>query len=83
MSKHDPPRRGEPLPLWVVYENPDDLPSRFVSRMWLVEAGGALVGTGKIVTAPTLDAVRAMLPPGLVRLPRQDGDVPCIVETWI
>jgi hypothetical protein len=51
--------------------------------MWLVEAGGALVATGKIVTAPTLDGVRAALPPGLIRFPRQDGDDPCIVETWI
>jgi hypothetical protein len=83
MSKHDPPRRGEPLlPMWTVYESPADRPGLFVARMWLI-GPLAMLATDKVVVGDTLAEVRSKLPPMLARVPRSDGDDACIVETWI
>jgi hypothetical protein len=39
--------------------------------------------TETVLRAASLDELRAMLPPGLRRLPREPGDEEQIVETWI
>lgn len=73
---------NEPLNIWTIYDHPRDLPDVFVARRF--EIGGEHGGpTGDILTAPTLDALRKKLPWGLVRIMRQDGDDPCIVECWL
>jgi hypothetical protein len=43
----------------------------------------APVMTEIVLGAASLDELRAMLPPGLRRLPRELGDEEQIVETWI
>jgi len=67
---------------WTIYDHPRDYPDVFVARRWYAQAG-AVVPTHEMFTAGTLDELRALLPPGLVLLPRMPGDHPNIVEVWI
>lgn len=69
---------------WVVYESPRDYPGQYIAREWLIRRGELEpVWTRNIRLAPTLDAVREMLPSGLVCTQRRDGDDPTIVEVWL
>ena len=68
------------LTMWTIYRDPDDYPGQYVARRW--EARETPVATGDLHLADSLEAIRALIPPGLARLPRYDGDDPCIVETW-
>lgn len=75
---------GDALYLWTVYDKPLDYPGKFVARQWVVRRGEPEpLPTGQLIVAPTLDVVRRMLPPGLYRLDRSEGDEPHIVETWM
>jgi hypothetical protein len=69
------------LKLWTVYDHPTDFPEWFVARLFEARDGEA-VATGLILRAKTLDAVRDLLPPGLILLLRSPEDDPCVVETW-
>ena len=69
------------LPMWVVYDHPADYPDCFVARLWV--SLHEPEATRHAITAPTLDALRALLPEGLTRLGRAFGDDPVIVETWL
>jgi hypothetical protein len=67
------------LPIWVVYDHPTDFPNNFVARLWLGERV-----TVAMMIGPNLDRLRAELERmGLVRLDRQPGDDPKILETWL
>lgn len=68
--------------MWTVFERPDDYPDGFIARLFLVRRS-IVRATDTTVTGPTLDAVRAQLPPGLYNLGREAGDKPSVVETWI
>lgn len=70
------------LPIWCITNSPSDLPGLFVARMHITRSSGSFVTT-IAVTAPTLDAVREALPPGLVRIDRDPADEAHIVETWL
>jgi hypothetical protein len=69
------------LTMWTVYDHPADYPGHFVARKWIVDAAGARPSM-EAVFAPTLEQVRAKLPPDLFCSPRQPGDEPQIVESW-
>jgi hypothetical protein len=76
-------KRGE-TPLITIYERPVDFPDEYVARLWLIRRGTeAPVMTAIVLRAASLDELRAMLPPGLRRLPREPDDEVQIVETWI
>lgn len=66
------------LELWTVYDNPIDLPGRFVARKWLLDQP-----TSEVLQDKTLEGLRGKLPRGLTRLERSPQDEPKIVETWI
>lgn len=66
------------LDVWIVYDSPSDYPGQFVARRFQVNHP-----TGDLLTAPTLEALRALLPKGLVRLERTQHDQPHIVEVWV
>ena len=70
------------LSLWTVYDRPADYPTSAVARHWIVDAAG-LAYTDGIIVAPSVDAVRALLPDDMVVIPRDEKDDPVIVETWI
>jgi hypothetical protein len=75
-------QRDLPMHLWVIYDHPRDFPDRFVARKHHV-VPGASGPTLEILTADTLDDLRAKLPAGLVLLSRHPMDDPVIVETWL
>lgn len=70
------------LDIWTIYAMPAGSPAPFVARRFLAHADGATL-TNDILQGPTLAAVRAQLPPGLVRLARSERDDPNILESWI
>lgn len=69
------------LSIWTVYERPLDHPENFLARRW--EVTPEITPTGDVLLADDLNALREMLPAGLVRLERQPADDPVIVETWL
>lgn len=68
--------------MWTIYANPADHPGQHVVRGWSIQAQGAEPDP-ECTVVDTLTAARKTLPPGLVCLPRQSGDDPCIVESWL
>jgi hypothetical protein len=70
--------------IWVIYDHPSDFPDEFVARRWIIiPMRHCYMPTADFYTAKTLDDIRARLPKGLTRLPRQDDDDVVIVETWV
>jgi len=73
---------GAVLAVWVIYDHPLDMPEHIVARRHDVLDDGPLA-TDHVLVGDTLDAVRAQLPPGLARIPRDRKDEPHIVEVWL
>jgi hypothetical protein len=70
------------LSMWTIYRKPADYPDGYVVREWIIGAAAEPVpGEGK--RAVTLEKARELVPPGMYKLNRQDGDDPVIVETWV
>lgn len=87
MTEHvpppDPDPRGDPLPMWTVYDHPSDYPNCFVARQMLVYRDGSQETT-QIMISPDLQSIREqMVWRGLTCLGRQPGDDPVIVEVWL
>lgn len=70
------------LPIWCVTHDPSDLPGLYVARLHITKAGSVYVTT-IAATGDTLESVRSVLPPGLIRFDRAPQDEPQIVETWL
>lgn len=68
--------------MWVIYEHPPDMPEWYVARRREITPGKD-EPTGDFLLGNTLDAVRDLLPVGLVRLCRDPTDDPVIVEIWL
>jgi hypothetical protein len=68
--------------IYTVYNSPDDCPGLFVVRRFIVGLGPAPVNNGEARKAKTLEEARALIPPGLMCFPRDESDVPSVVETW-
>lgn len=75
----EPPPPG-PLPAWVIYDHPADVPDAFVARLWLGSEP-----TLEIILADTLEAARSAvhLRGGRHWVPRFEVDDPAIVEVWL
>jgi hypothetical protein len=79
-----PLRRDHPLlTMWVIYAHPSDHPQHYVLRRRHVLGGRIEVDTAHTLLANDLAGARALLPPGLFRLPRLPDDDPLIVEMWV
>jgi hypothetical protein len=70
------------LHMWTVYDHPSDYPDGYIARLFIIDSRNPRA-TSVSVTAPTLEEVRKLLPPGLYRLHRSPEDEPQIVETWL
>lgn len=69
------------MPVWVVYRpTTREYPGHWVARMHVILPD--LKPTRFVVTHDTLEELREMLPPGLIRLARDPNDLPEIVEVW-
>lgn len=70
------------LPMWTVLgPGTSDHPGMHVARLWFTLPEAA--PTEVVVRAATLEQLRSLLPPGLDRIPRQEGDDRNILETWL
>ena len=69
----------------VVYDHPKDFPDKYVTRVWEAAQGVLTPSQDARLFASLASARRSIRRdhPGLIRLPRQSDDDPCIVETWI
>lgn len=72
------------MQMWTVYERPSDFPDDYVARRWdIVRGAREPIASGVLFAAKTLEQLRELLPEGLHRMPRQEGDEPQIVEVWL
>ncbi len=72
----------EAIIIWTIYALPNDFPTQWIARPYRVERGHTQAEQ-HYLAADSLEALRAPLPPGLVRLDRMAGDDPVIVEVWL
>jgi len=70
------------LKQYAIYEHPRDYPDGYVVRDWLVTRGGDVL-PGDSQRAESLDAARALLPPGATKVSGPDLDDPTIIEVWM
>lgn len=69
--------------VWVIYSRPKDMPdAAFVLRRQMA-IEDKVMPSPEFETADSIEAIRALVPPGKVLLPRHPDDDPVIVETWI
>lgn len=71
-------RDGNTIKTIGIYNKPDDFPGGYIARLF-----NGIEPTEKVVTGETLESVRAMVPKGYIRVPRDKRDVLSLVETWI
>lgn len=70
------------LPLWTLYQHPDDRPGYYVARLFFTLP--ATVATGYTIEAHELEPVRFRLAAmGFTPMQRSPEDEPHILETWI
>ena len=69
------------LEMWTIYEHPLDYPDGFVVRRFTLDGLGAIPGEASYVDS--LEAARAVVPPGLALIPRSVYDEVQIVESWL
>ena len=79
-SVHTNAIQGGDLLMWAIYDSPSDHPGKFIARPYSLRRQAPLRCH---LAAPSLDAIRELLPPALYPLTRQADDDPVIVETWI
>ena len=75
---------NDDLRQYVIYWNPRDHPDQFVVRGWSITSDSEPIPDREaLVIAPTLAEARAVVPPGLYRLPRFLLDDVAILEVWV
>ena len=66
------------LPLITIYKSPNDFPGQYVARLFdLTNA------TPYHVVAQSYELIKDTIPSHMVRLERNPGDYPVIVEVWV
>jgi hypothetical protein len=70
------------LTIWTIYRHPADYPTKWVLRTSTMRRG-VVVPTGEVVTADSLEAIRAHMPEGCVRFARDPTDDPTAFESWV
>lgn len=72
------------LAIVVIYDHPRDFPNDYVARrQWATSAGGVEVEPEPFAADPSLEVVRASVPPGMTCLDRDPTDDATILEVWI
>lgn len=76
----------DPLRMVTIYDHPRDYPLHWVARAYTITAGAGPVA-GELRLAGSLDEARdlveELVPTADTCLPRQAGEDPTIVETWL
>jgi hypothetical protein len=72
---------GGDLLIWTIYERPSDFLDRYVVRPFSSKNNAALTVH---FDHAQLSAVRSALKRlGLIKIPREPSDDPCILESWV
>lgn len=71
-------KKCKKFPVFTVYYNPTDFPGKYVVRLF-----DGPQPTRLLVVTDTLKAVREAIPPMFYRVPREPGDEPKMLETWL
>jgi hypothetical protein len=69
--------------MYVIYRNPSDHPDRFVVRRWVITSNSMLTEEVPVAVTTTIDEARTVVPPGAIRVPREETDDPAVYETWV
>ena len=69
------------LTIWTIYDKPKDHPDGFIARRF--DAAGELIPTDDTMTGELEDMREVFWKAGLLKLTRQEGDEPQIVESWM
>ncbi len=70
--------------IWTITHRPSDLPGvEYAARAHMIGPRAQHGISQAVLTAGTLEEIRAKLPPGLHNLGRDLADEPGIVESWI
>jgi len=67
---------------WTIFDRPADYPQHYVLRRFVYHMG-RVYATSTVFISYNLEQLRAAVPPGLMRFPRDPLDEPAIVETWL
>lgn len=70
------------LLLWAISTGTRDYGQKFIARPHFIRRGEH-EPMGLHLEAASLDEIRAKIPAGMTRLPRDADDDPVIVESWI
>jgi hypothetical protein len=73
----------EDLIVYTIYCHPLDYPEGYTVTRWRVTGGHEPEPVGTWHAANSLDAARALVPPGLHRMERDPNDDDVIVESWL
>jgi len=71
--------------LYTVYRPSKEFPRSFVVRRWRIKGPDpVLIDKGlPLIIAPTAEDARKAIPPGRVRIERDESDDPAVLESWI
>lgn len=85
-------QRRPAMDMWTVYNNPSDMPGKIVGRRFVCTdpptattdfVACAIGGNPEKALQTVRDLIQAHDPNICVLLPRQAGDEPHIIETWV
>lgn len=79
-AQWDAVQRGA-LVMWTIYDQPADHPDGFIARRF--EVGKTTVAANDTLTGDLEDIRKTLWEAGLMKLSRQEGDEPQIVESWV
>ena len=76
------------IPYWTVESMLPDYPGIVVARLWTTHShgiGGVVEQTAytAVLIAPSIEQLRGLLPPGLLRVPRAQQDDCRVIERWM
>ena len=80
-AQWDAGQRGA-LAMWTIYDRPTDHPDGVIARRFEV-AHGKMLATHDTLTGDLEDIRKTLWEAGLMKLSRQEGDEPQIVESWV
>ena len=78
--------RQPTLAIWTVYDSPTDYPGKCVARRYDIGGGReGPVASDSVIVMPDLEMIRHVMIAELhlTCLPREPGDDPRIVESWV
>ena len=81
VNREPPP--GVWMTQWVIYKHPKDHPDHYVLRASYITDAHNIMVDPMAWKHKNVEVLRAIVPPGLVKLERHEDDDPAILEVWL